>query len=77
MTKKEFDTTNEPLAMIVSLNPNTGETFYDTYYWNSVEGVMKSFEKDFPDMIHFFKYNAVAIERKKQYFTGAIGLMKF
>lgn len=31
MTKKEFETTDEPLCMNVSLDPSTAKVLYDTY----------------------------------------------
>jgi hypothetical protein len=69
MTKQEFETTDEALVMIVSVNPETGQTLFDTYPWKTLEPWLEDFKKDFPDNIHFFKYNDAAIsERRKLFF---------
>lgn len=68
MTKKEFEITEEPLCMIVSLDPSTGKVLYDTYDWRAQEGWMKDFKKNFPEMMHFSILNPAAIrERKKRF----------
>jgi len=73
MTKKEFLENEEPLSMIASLNPETGEVLYDTYPFESSAGFMKQFEKDFPDMIHFcFKNGAAGKALMTQFGLGEI-----
>lgn len=68
MTKKEFDTTEEALVMIVSFDPSTGKSIYDTYDWTELTMWITTFEKDFPKLMHFFKYNNSALEAKKRMF---------
>jgi len=66
MTKKEFDETDEPLAMIVSLDPKTGKVLFDTYPYETADSWMDDFRNDFPDMMHFKKVNKAAIEDRKK-----------
>lgn len=68
MTKKEFESTDEPVVMIVSLNPKTGKVLYDTYDWRTADSWIEDFKKDFPDMLHFFKYSPAAIRARKKAF---------
>lgn len=60
MTRKEFEESKEPLVYIVSLDPITGKVLYDTYSYDSADGFMEDFKKDFPQMIHFRKKNKAA-----------------
>lgn len=68
MTKKEFETTDEPLCMIVSLDPSTGKVFYDTYDWRAQNIWLEDFRKDFPKMMHFSTLNPAAIRERKKMF---------
>lgn len=68
MTKEEFQTTDEALVMIVSINPDTGKVIFDTYDWKLQEVWMGGFKKDFPDMMHFSKLNPAAILERKRAF---------
>lgn len=68
MTKKEFETTDEPLCMIVSLDPNTGQMLYDTYDWCTYDKWLEDFKKDFPNMMHFSTFNPAAIRERKKMF---------
>lgn len=68
MTKYEFETSNDPLALIVSVNPSTGKCLLDTYHWESANNFLSDFKNDFPEMIHFITYNnAALIARKKRF----------
>lgn len=60
MTKKEFLNSEEPLVFIISLDPKTGKVLYDTYSFDTADGWMEDFEKDFPDMLHFRMKNPAA-----------------
>ncbi len=71
MTKKEFDTTDEPLTMIVSLDPKTGKVLYDTYDWETEDIFMEDIKKDFPKMLHFSKINNAGIRARKKSFGFA------
>lgn len=64
MTKKEFETTEEPLVIIVSLNPSTGKVIYDTYDYNTADQWMEDFKKDFPKMLHFRETNPAGIKER-------------
>jgi len=68
MTKKKFETTDEPLYMIVSLDPSTGKVLYDTYDWRTQDGWLNDFRKDFPNMMHFSTLNPAAIRERKKMF---------
>ena len=68
MTKEQFESTNDPLCMIVSLNPETGKCLFDTYHYRLQEAWLEDIKRDFPEMIHFSVLNPAAIkERKKEY----------
>lgn len=68
MDKKEFTYTDQPLVMIVSLNPKTGKVMYDTYHPDTVASYMEDFERDFPDHIHFQKTNQAGIKLRRERF---------
>lgn len=68
MTRKEFETTDEPLCMIVSVNPDSGEVMYDTYDWKVQKLWLDEFEEDFPNMMHFSKLNPAAINARRKMF---------
>ena len=61
MTKKQFEESAEPLALIVSLEPKSGKVIYDTYDWAERDYWVEVFKKDFPDMLHFSTLNPAAI----------------
>lgn len=67
-SKEEFETTDEALTMIVSVNPETGNTLWDTYDWRTADSWLEDFKRDFPNHIHFFKLNPAAIRARKAAF---------
>lgn len=75
MTKKQFEENEEPLTLIVSFDPETGKSIYDTYDWRMADSWMEDFEKDFPKLIHFRTMNAAAIRERKKHFglTPSLG----
>ncbi len=66
MTKQEFDTTETPLSMVISLNPDTGKVLWDTYDPRVACLFVEDFKKDFPDMIHTQIVNKAEINRRKK-----------
>ena len=68
MTKQEFENHSDPLVMIVSLNPSTGKVLYDTYPYNTAEGWMENFVKEFPDYIHFRITNKAGVNERRKMF---------
>ncbi len=68
MDKKEFEETDTPLAMLVSLDPKTGKVKYDAYHWDDVDFWIEEFERDFPDMLHFKKMNPAGREARRKVF---------
>lgn len=68
MTKEEFQNHKDPLVMIVSFDPSTGKSIWDTYDWRAADGFMEDFKRDFPKHIHFRTMNKSGIaERKKSH----------
>lgn len=63
-TPKEFESSNVPLAMIISVDPKTGEALWEYYDWRVIDSFKKDFEKDFPNMFHFTKHNFAAKKEK-------------
>jgi len=68
MSKKEFMETDEPLSLICSLDPTTGEVLYDTYPWDESQGWLETFKKDFPKMVHFICTNPAGINARRASF---------
>jgi hypothetical protein len=68
MTKEEFDNNPEPLVLIVSFDPKTGKSIYDTYDWRTADSFMEDFKKDFPHLIHFRAMNKAGINARKKAF---------
>jgi len=66
MNKKQFEENKEPLALIVSFDPETGKSIFDTYNWSERDYWMSVFEKDFPKLIHFSTLNKSAINERKE-----------
>jgi oligoribonuclease (3'-5' exoribonuclease) len=66
MTKKEFEENPEPLVLIVSFNPETGKSIWETYHWLDADGFMEDFKRDFPKLIHFRTLNASGIKERKK-----------
>ncbi len=53
-------TTPEPLAIIVSVNINSGQVLHEFVEWSVVEMFLEDYKRDFPDYFHFFKLNKSA-----------------
>lgn len=70
MTKKEFLSTDEPLVMIVSLDPASGKVLYDTYKPEHADGWMADIKKDFPKMMHFRTSNPAALKQRNTAMFG-------
>lgn len=70
MTKKEFENSDSPLVMIVSFDPVTGKSIWDTYDWLTADSWMKDFERDFPKLMHFRRMNNAAIVERKKHLFG-------
>lgn len=68
MTKKQFQNSKEPLVFIASVDPSTGKCLFDAYEWKTAESWLDDFERDFPNMLHFFTYNKAAINARRKYF---------
>ena len=68
MTTKDFDTTDEPLCVIVSLDLSTGKVFYATYDWRAKDDLLGDFRKAFPKLMHFCTLNPAAIRERKKMF---------
>lgn len=70
MNKKEFENSKKPFSLIVSVNTETGKLLYAFYEGWDNQGMLETFRKDFPDMIHFGRLNKSAVKiRNKEMFN--------
>lgn len=65
MTKKQFDTTEKPLQLIVSFDPTTGKSKYDYYDYDGTDYWRNKLAVDFPNCHTFCINNNAVIELKK------------
>ena len=68
MTKEQFMGHKDALCMIVSFDPKTGKSIYDTYNWSERDFWIETFKKDFPHMMHFSTLNKTAMEHRSRHF---------
>jgi len=68
MTKQEFETSIEPLCLIVSIDISTGKVLYDTYPWDQQDLWIMEIDRDFPKMISFSKLNKAGISARRKLF---------
>ena len=70
MNKKDFEKSEKPLTYICSVNPKTGKVLHDFYDGYDNDSWVKTFKKDFPNMITFRKLNIAAVRlRAKELFN--------
>ncbi len=70
MNKKDFEKSEKPLTYICSVNPKTGKVLHDFYDGYNNDSWVKTFKKDFPDMMTFMRLNRAAVKlRAKELFN--------